>query len=78
MTSLEKVDRKIKRLASIEASYRNAVKRAEEVYRRNTLDSAKAKKRYERVRAKYGRRIEKIPPKVRQLRLERRRLKEGD
>ena len=75
--SVEKVDRKLRRLRQIEASYHREIKRALETYRDDTVNPAKAKVRYDKRRAKHERRIERLQPKIRSLTKLRAELKAG-
>lgn len=75
--SVEKIDRKLRRLRQIEASYHREIKRALETSRDTTLDPTKAKIRYERRKAKSERKIEKLQPKIRTLTNLRAELKAG-
>jgi len=74
-TSLEKVDRKLRRFRAIESSYRKTIKRAQEELRNETVDKERAQKRYNKVKAKYNRKIEKLQPKIRSLMHKRAELK---
>ena len=74
-TVLDRVDRQLRRLRAIEASYRHWIKRAHEEFRDETVDKEKAHKRYDRIREKYTRKIERLQPKIRALTLRRSELK---
>ncbi len=73
--TLEKVDRRLRHLRAVESTYRKAIKRAREEARNETIDTDKAEKRYEKVKAKYQRRIEKLQPKIQTLVRQRAELK---
>jgi hypothetical protein len=66
----ERIDLKIKHLTKVEAAYRAEIKRAQADMR---VDHSR-KKRYERVIAKYQRKVDKLIPKVRHLREVRHRM----
>lgn len=51
----------------MEASYRATIRRAQQAMRENTADPVKAKKKFEKIRAKHERKIAKLQPKVKQL-----------
>jgi len=72
---LEKIDRKLDHLRRVEASYRATIRRAQQQMREDTVDPAKAKRKFERIRAKYERKIEKLQPKVKALTIRRAKLK---
>jgi len=76
--SLERVDRKLRRLRSIEAGYRHLIKRAQDEFRHETVDREKAQKRFEKVRDKYHGKIEKLQPKIKALALRRSELKTSE
>lgn len=65
--NLEKLDHRLHHLRRVEASYRAAIRRAQQAMRENTANPVKAKKRFEKIRAKYERKIEKLQPQVKQL-----------
>lgn len=65
--NLEKLDHRLHHLRRVEGSYRAAIRRAQQAMRENTADPVKAKKRFEKIRAKYERKIEKLQPQVKQL-----------
>ena len=71
MQYTERIDLKIKHLTKVEAAYRTEVKRAQADMR---VDPTR-KKRYEKVVAKYQRKIDKLLPKVRHLREVRHRIR---
>lgn len=71
MPELDRIERKLRRLRRIEASYRAEIRRALEASKMNTLDPVKAKERYERIRAKVDRKIGKLVPKIRTLTVQR-------
>lgn len=70
MPDTERIDLKIKHLTKVEAAYRAEIKRAQADMR---VDPSR-KKRYERVMAKYQRKVDRILPKVRHLREVRHRM----
>lgn len=72
---MDKIDQKLHHLRRVEASYRAAIRRAQHAMRENTVDSVKAKKKFEKIRAKYGRKLEKLQPKVKKLTNQRAELK---
>ena len=69
------MDRKLRRLRAIEAGYRHWIKSAHEDLRNETVDKERAGKRYDRIRRKFTRKIERIQPKIRDLTVERSELK---
>ncbi len=73
--TLDKIDQKLHHLRRVEASYRAAIRRAKQAMRENTADAVKAKKKFEKFRAKYERKIDKLQPKVKQLTNQRAELK---
>ncbi len=74
-TKLERLDRKLHRLRKIEASYRHWIKRAHEELRHETVDKDRAEKRYDKIRVRYTRKIEKLQPRIRDLTVLRSELK---
>ena len=74
-SAIERIDRKLQRLRRLEASYRQEMRRAEEEYRRTTLDKDRALKRLEKIRTNYAHRINRVMPKIRGLLLRRAELK---
>jgi hypothetical protein len=77
MAEIERVMRKLRHLRRVEASYRADIRRALEQSKAETVDPVRARERYERLRLKYERRIERIVPKIRALTDRRERLKRG-
>ncbi len=75
IATLEKIDQKLHHFRRVEASYRTAIRRAQQAMRENTADPVRAKKKFEKFRAKYERKIEKLQPKVKQLTHQRAVLK---
>ncbi|HLE54387.1 MAG TPA: hypothetical protein VI999_04000 [Thermoplasmata archaeon] len=75
IATLEKIDQRLHHLRRVEASYRAAIRRAQQAMRQNTADPVKAKKKFEKFRAKYERKIDRLQPKVKQLTHERAELK---
>jgi hypothetical protein len=73
--TLEKVDRKLRHLRAVESTYRKTVKRAQEEFRNETVDTEKAERRYKKTKAKYARKIEKLQPKIQSLIHQRAELK---
>ncbi len=69
------MDRKLHRLRKIEASYRHWIKRAHDELKHETVDRDRAEKRFEKIRANYTRKIEKLQPKIRDLTVLRSELK---
>ncbi|MFA5896914.1 MAG: hypothetical protein WC985_08445 [Thermoplasmata archaeon] len=67
IANLEKLDHKLHHLRRVEASYRAAIRRAQQAMRENTADPVKAKKKFEKIRTKHERKIAKLQPKVKQL-----------
>ena len=59
----------------MEASYRSSIRRALQAMKENTVDTTKAKARFEKVKAKYERKIDKLQPKVKRLTNQRAELK---
>ncbi len=59
----------------MDASYRSAIRRAHQQMRDDTADPAKAKSRYEKIKAKYERKIDRLQPKVKRLTHQREELK---
>ncbi len=74
MGKAERLETKIKRLRRIEASYRNEIRRAEAAMSDTAVDRDKAKRKYERVRAKFNYKIEVLAGKVRDLTTKRAQL----
>lgn len=77
MPSLEKIDRSLRRLRKIEASWRSTIKRVHETALDDHVDPVRAKERYEKVRTKYERKIAKLQPKIRRMTHQRAELKGG-
>ncbi len=75
IANLEKIDHQLHHVRRVEASYRAAIRRAQQAMRENTADPMKAKKKFEKVRAKYSRKIERLQPKVKRLTNQRTELK---
>ena len=74
MGTAERLEAKMKRLRRIEASYRTEIRRAEERMADDSVDSEKARHRYERVRAKFNYKIEVLAEKIRDLTTKRAQL----
>jgi len=74
-TSLDRVDHKLRRLRAIESSYRHWIKGAQEEMREATVDRDRAQRRFEKIKVKYTRKIDKLQPKIRSLTLRRAELK---
>ncbi len=62
-------------MRAIESSYRQGIKRAQDELRHTTIDRDKAQRRFEKIKAKYAHRIEKLQPKIRSLMHQRAELK---
>ena len=62
-------------MRAIEASYRHWIKRAQEEFKDETVDKDRAHRRYDRIRSKYTRKIDKLQPKIRDLAVRRSELK---
>lgn len=75
MPELDRIEQKLRRLRRIEASYRSEIRRALEASKMDTLDPVKAKERFERIRTKVERRIDRLVPKIRTLTVRRAELK---
>jgi len=75
LPELDRIERKLRRLRRIEASYRSEIRRALEASKMDTLDPVKAKERFERIRTKVERRIDRLVPKIRTLTVRRAELK---
>lgn len=75
MAERERVERKLRRLRRIEASYRADIRRALEASKADTVDPVRARERYEKARAKYERRIDRLVPKIKALTTRRAELK---
>lgn len=73
--TLDKVDKKLRHLRAVESSYRKWIKRAHEEYRNETVDTEKAQKRYEKIKVKYTKKIDKLQPKIQTLIRQRAELK---
>lgn len=69
------MDRKLRHLRTVEASYRHWIKRAQEEFRDETVNKDRAHKRYDKIRVKYTRKIDKLQPKIRDLAVRRSELK---
>jgi len=65
--SVEKIERKLKRLRRIEAGYRAEIRRAQLALKGTTVDRRKAERKFERIRAKLEGKIEKVQPKIKEL-----------
>ena len=72
------MDRKLRRLRSIEASYRHTMKRVQDEFRHETVDRENAQKRLAKVREKYQRKIDKLQPKIKALAQRRSELKTAE
>lgn len=59
----------------MDASYRKTIRRAHEAMRMNTADPEKARKKYEKIKAKYERKIDRLQPKLKELTIRRAELK---
>ncbi len=71
MASYQSLDLKVKRLTHIEAEYRGEIKRAQHEMK---LDPDR-KPKYERIVAKYEKKIDRLLPKIRRLRELRSRVR---
>ncbi|TLZ58490.1 MAG: hypothetical protein E6K17_00665 [Methanobacteriota archaeon] len=69
------MDRKLRHLRAVEASYRHWIKRAQEEFRDETVNKDRAHKRYDKIKVKYTRKIDKLQPKIRDLAVRRSELK---
>ena len=65
----------MRRLRTIEASYRHWIKRALDEAKDDTVDHERSQRRYERVRTKYTRKIDRLQSKIRALATRRSELK---
>lgn len=74
MGKAERLEAKIKRFRRIEASYRNEIRRAEAAMSEDTVDSEKARHKYDRARAKFNYKIEVLAEKIRDLTTKRAQL----
>ncbi|MGQ0797127.1 MAG: hypothetical protein ACT4OI_04575 [Methanobacteriota archaeon] len=72
---MERIERKLRHLRRIEASYRADIRRALESSKANTADPVKAREKFEKVRARCERRIDRLVPKVKALSERREALK---
>jgi len=75
IADLHKIDSKLRRLRRIEASHHATIRRALEASRLDTVDPVKAKRKYERIRAKYERKIRRLSPKIKALTIRRSEIK---
>src|SRR2546428_763501 len=71
------MDRKLRHLRAVEASYRHWIKRAQEEFRDETVNKDRAHKRYDKIKVKYTRKIDKLQPKIRDLAVRRSEPKAG-
>src|SRR3989442_11212814 len=71
------MDRKLRHLRAVEASYRHWIKRAQEEFRDETVNKDRAHKRYDKIKVKYTRKIDKLQPKIRDLAVRRTGLQGG-
>jgi hypothetical protein len=65
--SPDKLERKLKRLQRIEAGYRAEIRRAQQALKGATVDRLKAERKFEKRKAKFEAKIEKIQPKIKIL-----------
>ena len=72
MGKAERLEAKIKRLRRIEASYRNEIRRSDAEM--ETVDSERARRKYEHRSAKYNYKIELLSEQVRALTTKRAQL----
>lgn len=77
MSELDKVHRKLRRLRRIEASYRADIRRALDRSRSETIDPVRAKERFERTRARYERRMDRVMHRIKALTSREAELKSG-
>ncbi len=63
MARLDRAERKLKRLRSIEAGYRREMKAAEKLFEEGKL----SREKFEKVRRRAGRRIERLAAHIRRL-----------
>lgn len=75
MSELDRVHRKLRQLRRIEASYRADIRRALERSRADTVQPLRAKEKFERVRAKYERRMDKVFRRIKALTVRESELK---
>src|SRR5256885_14090910 len=71
------MDRKLRHLRGVEASYRHWIKRAQEEFKDETVNKDRAHKRYDKIKVKYTRKIDKLQPKIRDLAVRRSELQAG-
>lgn len=72
---MERVERKLRHLRRIEASYRADIRRALESSKANTADPVKAREKFEKIRTRCERRIDRLGSKVKALADRREALK---
>lgn len=72
---MHKVDQKLHHLRRVEAGYRKSIARARADMKDNTADPVKAEKKFDKLKGKYERRIEKLQPKIKRLTARREVLK---
>ncbi len=70
------MDQKLHHLRRVEAGYRRTIQRAREDMKQNTVDPAKAERRFKAIKLKYERKIEKLQPKIKHLTIRRTELKD--
>lgn len=75
MAAVGKIDQKLQHLRRVEAGYRKYIRRAQEEMRMNTVNPEKARRKFEKVKAKYERKIDKLQPQVKQLTIRRSEMK---
>jgi len=75
VSEVERVERKLRHVRRIEASYRADIRRALETSKANTADPMKAREKFEKIRASCERRIDRLVPKVKALAERREALK---
>jgi len=75
VTEAERIDRKLRRFRRIDASYHAEIRRALERSRAETVDPLKARERYEKLRDRAERKIDRLLPKIKALTNRREELK---
>ena len=75
IADLRRGDEKRRHYRRGEGSYRSEIRRAHEAMKEDRANPTKAEARYERIKQKYERKIEKLLPKIKRLTVLRAELK---